>query len=127
MNEQTTAEMIDALYQMKEEKKILEAKIKEISTEYKKLEFILLAKLMADGVSLASSTKATAAISRSVVPHVVDWNATYKWIKDTDSLYVLQRKFSVTAFRELLNMGEEVPGVAAFTKSELSLNKATKK
>lgn len=127
MSELTTAEMIDTLYQMKETKKALGAKIKEINTEYKKLEFILLAKLLADGVSLASSDKATAAISRSVVPHVVDWNATYQWIKATDSLYVLERSFSVTAFRELLQMGEEVPGVTAFTKTELSLNKSTRK
>jgi hypothetical protein len=52
---------------------------------------------------------------------VKDWDLVYDYIKTNDSFYLLQKRMSAAAFRELLNLGHEVPGVEIFKDRKLNL------
>ena len=48
-----------------------------------------------------------------VVPTVEDWDVVHQHILDTKQFELLQKRMSATAWRELLQMGQAVPGVKA--------------
>ncbi len=64
---------------------------------------------------------ANVSISETDVPTVKDWDLVYDYIKTNDSFYLLQKRMSAAAFRELLNLGHEVPGVEIFKDRKLNL------
>ncbi len=64
---------------------------------------------------------ANVSISETDVPTVKDWDLVYDYIKTNDSFYLLQKRMSAAAFRELLNLGHEVPGVENFKDRKLNL------
>lgn len=63
------------------------------------------------GIKLVSST----------VPTVKDWDAFYAWIKKNNAFWMLERRPSVTGYRDTLAAGKAVPGVESFTKIKLGL------
>lgn len=60
-------------------------------------------------------------LTSSVVPSVEDWDKFYAWIKKNDAFYMLERRASVTGYRDVLTSGKSVPGVASFTRIKLNL------
>jgi macrodomain Ter protein organizer (MatP/YcbG family) len=117
------SDLIDSLFDIRERKRQLNEQLKDIEAEYVDLEFKIIARLQEEGTDLARSKKATASLTESVVPKVDDWDAFYQYIKDNDALYLLERRPSVGAFRELHQAGESIPGVEPFTKIGLNLRK----
>jgi hypothetical protein len=63
------------------------------------------------GVKLVSST----------VPAVKDWDKLYAWIKRNNAFWMLERRPSVTGYRDVLSSGKTVPGVESFTRVKLGL------
>lgn len=63
------------------------------------------------GIKLVSST----------VPSVKDWDAFYAWIKKNNAFWMLERRPSVTGYRDTLAAGKAIPGVESFTKIKLGL------
>ena len=63
------------------------------------------------GIKLVSST----------VPSVKDWDAFYAWIKRNNAFWMLERRPSVTGYRDTLAAGKAIPGVESFTKIKLGL------
>jgi hypothetical protein len=114
---------IDKLYELRNEKANYTTKIREIEEEYKEVEYNLLAFLNEQELSTAKSKLASATVSTSLVPSVTDWDAFYKYILETEALFLLERRPSVTAYRDLLQAGETIPGTEPFTKTTLSLRK----
>ena len=53
----------------------------------------------------------TISLKTEIVPTVSDWDALCTNIFDTGQTELLQKRMSATAFRELLAMGQSVPGV----------------
>ena len=114
---------IDRLYALREQKRDFNVTLKEIDTEYAEIEHDLLKQLGEQGVSTSKSKLASATVSESIVPAVEDWDQFYKYILETDSLFMLEKRPSVTAYRDLLQAGEVIPGVSPFNKITLSLRK----
>lgn len=114
---------IDALYTLREQKRELNQQIKEIDENYSQIESKLIAMLQEQEMDTGKSKLASATISTSIVPNVDDWEAFYAFIVETNQPFLLERRPSVTAYRDLLQAGEEIPGVEPFTKVSLSLRK----
>ena len=114
---------IDALYNLREQKRELNAQIKSIDEEYAQIESALIQMLQEQEMATGKSKLASATISTSIVPNVDDWEAFYEFIVASNQPFLLERRPSVTAYRDLLQAGEEVPGVSPFTKTSLSLRK----
>ena len=69
---------------------------------------------------------ATAAITRTTVAQVTDWDEVYKYVKKTGEFDLLQKRMSDVAYRERLDAGKPVPGTEPFIVVNLSLTKSSK-
>ena len=120
---QNLGELIDLAFELREQKRVKEAETKEISAELTTVEGKIFARLEDIGVTTAKATLASATITEQVVPVVSDFEQVLKWIKENDAFYMLQRRISSPAYKEILDMGGEIPGVEPYTKRTISLRK----
>ncbi len=114
---------IDHLALLREQKRELEAKIKEIEAEYNAVEGALMSELDSQGMAKATGAKATASISVSVVGNLVDAAALHAFIKKTGYFHLLQPRLSAPACRELFEAkgDKAIPGVEPFAQKRLNL------
>jgi len=116
-----TGELITAVHAKREEIRELDAKRKKLVAERTALESSIIERLDDDGVSSAKGVKASVSISENVVPVVDSWEAFYDYIIETKQPYLLERRPSVSSFRELLDSGVAVPGLQPFKKRTLNI------
>ena len=121
-----TGAMIDEMFNLRESKKELEAKVKKINEEMTLVEAELIQKLDAEETSMGRGKSASASITKSEVPMVEDWDTFGQYLIDNEMLYLLQRRVAVRAFRELKDAGEDIPGTTTFPKRTISLRKISK-
>lgn len=120
----TTAQMIDRMWKLREDKRALTAKLKPIEEEYDELEKSLKAALIEGESTGAKTKKASASLSEEVVGNIKDWDSFTAYIKKSGHFHLLQRRISNPAFRELAGLLSKkggVPGVEAFKKINLTL------
>lgn len=112
---------IDALHALREHKRALEAELKDVRQEIEEAEQNVMEMLKQNGVTMSAGEHATVSITETVVPAVEDWDAFYEHIMQTGDFHLLERRPASRAYRELLESGEDVPGLRPFTKRNLSL------
>ena len=117
-------DLIDKMVQVRDSKRELEEKIKTLNKTLTGLQerFILSAK--AAGTEYARGALGSATIVETVVPTIEDWDLVAEYIKENDALYLLHRRVSSVAWKELQDMGEEIPGIEPYTKVSVSLRKS---
>lgn len=134
MNARTTpptiGSLIDQLQEVREEKRLLAAKDKELSTTAEALTKSILEMMDAQGTQKASSKKATASIGYETIANVEDWTKWWAFLHKNKYDHMMQRRVSDPAYRELLQLAEtdkklakqlSEAGVVPFTKVKLSL------
>lgn len=114
-------ESIDKLFELREQRREIAKQDAVLKAEFEAIELDLIGQLQAQGMETGKSKIASATISESLVPVVDDWGAFYEYIISSNQPYLLERRPSVTAFRDLKQAGEDVPGVSGFNKISLSL------
>jgi hypothetical protein len=121
----TTAELVAEMVEIREEKRKIKAREKELNERWRTLELELLIRLDDQGMEKASvKDVGTASINETVLPQVVDWDSFYEYIKENDALFLLQRRPAAAAYRELLESDQTVPGVEPYTQRSIGLRKA---
>ncbi len=114
--------LIDKLHEIREERRKIAIKDKELEEDFKDLETKITVRLAAEGAEKASSKTATVSLSHTTVATVKDWDALCKWVKRTGHFQLFQRRISDPSFRELLDLKyKEIPGLKAFDKTSLNL------
>jgi len=79
--------------------------------------------LMQDvGTNSYSAKLGTMSLTEQEIPIVEDWDALYKQMLKEKSFDMLQRRVSVTAWRDRLEEGDTVAGVSSMTKRTLRIN-----
>ena len=116
-------ETIDHMFMLREAKRGLEAQIKELKAEIKECEEALIQRYAEVGTITARGTLASATITETVVPHIEDWGAVEQYVLDNDAVYLLHRRVSAGPWKELLDAGDNVPGITPFTARAISLTK----
>ena len=119
----STGVIIERMVAIREERRRLTRLDSELSRSWSDLEALLINQLDAQGVTKASTDAGTATVNETVLPKVEDWDALYAHLKETDSLYLLQKRISSGAFREQHEAGLSVPGIAPFVRRSISLRK----
>lgn len=104
-------ELIEKRSKVKTEMAELNAQLKELRQEQDDLDHQLLNKLDEQGLSRTANDKASVSINQDTVPDVTDWDALYEHVTNTQDFSLLQRRVSSTAYKELLKLGEAVPGL----------------
>lgn len=112
---------IDKMFDLREQKRELEAKVSKIEAEYALLEGQLMEKMASEGTDKAAGKKAGVSVTTSVVTNVTDWDAFEKYVKRTGYFQLYQRRVSEPAVREVLEKKGSVPGTEPFTKRKLNL------
>ncbi len=122
--------LIDRAIAVREERRKLAEKDKELSGELEALTEEIMGRLDAEGTDKSSSKKGTVSISTNTVANVQDWDSFYSFIKKTGFFHLMQRRVSDPAYREILTMSAtdkklakqlQAAGVEPFTKRTLNL------
>ena len=117
----TLGGQIDALNDLREEKRKLDAQLKDVEQRYETAQQEVMAMLEEQGADKATGKKATASISVSVVGNIEDRDALDTFMKKTGNFQLLQNRISLPAMRELLEKKGAIPGVSVFHKKTLNL------
>lgn len=121
MSVRSIGTMIDELHDIREEKRAAEQVVKEIEERYAKLESELIQRADEEGISSGKGKLASFSVGESIMPHVKDWGAFYKFIYKHGYGHLLERRPSVVACRELFDTKGDIPGVEKFVKRKLNL------
>ena len=121
MSELNTSELIDKRLAIRQALADLAEQEKHLKEQQEEVDYQLMQKLEADGLSKFSNDQATISISEQIVPQVEDWDAFQAHILQTGEFELVQRRAAVKAYRELREAGVEVPGVVDFTKLGLNV------
>lgn len=119
----TTAAIIAKLVEVRDERRRIGERDKELVEKWRSLELELLVRLDEQGMKKASTDDGTASVTEVVLPQVVDWEAVYAYIQETGDFYLLQKRPAAAAFRELNDSGQAIPGIEPYTKRSISLRK----
>lgn len=117
----TIGQKIDAVFDLREKKRALDAQVKELEGQIKGFESELMEDMAAQGVDKMSGTKATVSITSSTVANVEDWDSFLAFVYKMKYGHLLQRRVSDPAYRELLEQGKKIPGVSPFSQDRLNL------
>ncbi len=117
----TTGAIIDQLWAIREEKRLLTAQLSDVEKKQKDIEAILMERLESEGMDKATGRKASVSVSINVVADVQDWDEFWKYIIGKKYTHMLQKRVSDPAYRELLEKGVKVPGVIPFSKRTLNV------
>ncbi len=127
IQEASIGHKIDTLFALREKKRAINTKLKDLETEMSPLEAEIMSALDAEGTIKTSSRTATVSISEQEVPSASDWEKFNKYVRRNNYFHLYQRRVSATAFRELLESrrGKAIPGIESVTVRKLNLRKAT--
>lgn len=121
----TTKELLQSLCELHRIKKDLASQAKDIEKRIAITERELMDAMDADGVTQAGNDSiGKVSLSESVYPQVDSWDMFGEYILTNRYLHLLERRPAVLAYRELLTLGRQVPGVLPFTKRKLSFKES---
>jgi hypothetical protein len=86
---------------------------KEQQKQKADLDYQLQTLLDEQGLSRTANAKFSVSINTDTVAEVKDYDALYAHILKTQDFSLLHKRISNAAFKEILTMGEEVPGLQA--------------
>ncbi|RDE25176.1 hypothetical protein DV711_06360 [Motiliproteus coralliicola] len=119
--EMNLGDLIAAAHDIREQKRALDKASKELGKEFDEMGIALVKKLDEQGVDKTTVNGIAISVSEQEMPQVSDWEALGEYIISKRFLHLLQRRVSATAFRELLQAGENVPGVDTWTKRGVNM------
>ena len=111
--EKNLNELMDELASVRGEIKTIQEQEKVLKLNQNDLESAIMHKMEEQGLDQIANDVCTVSKKIETVPTVEDWEAVHKHILDTNQFELLQKRMSATAWRELLQMGQLVPGVKA--------------
>lgn len=121
--ELTMAQIVEKMVAIREERRRISSRDKELVDEWRSLEFEAIKRLDDQGMDKASSGDGTISINETVLPQVVDWDEFYAYIVENDAFHMLQKRPAAAAFREMHESGEKVNGVEPYTQRSIGLRK----
>ena len=116
-------QLINERAELKQQMDRLKKHVNELRAESDYIDVLLLKKMDAEGISRTANDSASVSINVDTVPNVDDWDALYAHVTSTQDFSLLQRRVSSTAYKELLKMGENVPGLSPRTVRRVNFRK----
>jgi len=123
----TPGACVDLFYDLRSRRIALEKQAGEMKEEQNRLEEHIFQVFKKTDLEGCKGKTAVAAITRTTIPAVKDWDAFYAFMLKTKQLDLLERRPSRTACRERFDAGDVIPGVEPFEKIGLSVTKVGEK
>jgi len=117
------AECADLLYSTREKRYEIQRTVKELEEQESAMKDYLLLNLKKSKASGIGGKLARVTMSSREVPTPDNWELIHKYIKDTDSFELLQKRLSTEAVVERWDAGTAIPGVGKMAVTSLSINK----
>ena len=95
-----------SIVDLHEQEKVLKAKKDDLETQ-------IVISLKDQGIDRVGNDACTVSIKQEIVPTVRNRDAVHEHVLATGQFELMQKRMSATAYRELIQMGHEVPGVEA--------------
>ena len=111
--------LIDETYALKDEIAVLNQAVKSLSDKKKHIDSDIEAIMAELNLKVAGNGQHTVSLKDDVFAQADDWDVLYNYIKENDAFYLLNKRISVTAFREIINAGETVPGLTPVVRVKL--------
>jgi len=111
MDQMNINQLIEKRAEVKASMEATNQELKQLRQAQDQIDVLLLKKMDAEGLSRTANDKASVSINEDVVPEVTDWDQIYQHIIATGDFSLVQRRVSSTAYKELLKLGEDVPGM----------------
>ena len=113
------AEAIGQLASVEERKKALNAELKELNEKQSYLEEKIIEKLQAEGLKKVNSVFGSVSVSKDVYPQIKDFDKFCKYVVDHKAFDLIMKQVKKSSYQEMLDHGEELPGVEAFEKPKV--------
>jgi hypothetical protein len=101
----------------------LNRELKDLRAESDYIDVLLLKKMDAEGMSRTANDAASVSINEDTVPEVTDWDQLYQYVTETQDFSLIQRRVSSTAYKEILKLGDGVPGLQPRTVRRVNFRK----
>jgi hypothetical protein len=120
----TIGSIIDRMFVVREERKLLADTDKDLKAEFDELEVQLINAMDTQDAMQSRGRSASATITEDLYPTEIDWDVLTDYIKETDSFHLLQRRLNTAPWREMLTInGEPLPGTKSYLRRSISLRK----
>ena len=113
-------ELIDKRQALKAEVAAMTAAADAKQKEVDELERTIKTIMKDAGLEIAAGMTGKVAIRHETVPNVTNWGEFHEYIRTNNAFYLLQRRVTTTAFKEVIDSGETIPGVTAVPITKMS-------
>ncbi len=122
-NKPNIGTLIDQLFEVREKIRLLNKQAEDLSTGKTELELKLIEALKTQGIEQSRGAKATATVTKAIVPQVSDWDKVYAFVLKHKLPYIFEKRISASVFREVLESlkSKKIPGIEPFEKVSISL------
>jgi len=121
--EMNVNQLINERAKVKDSMDKLNRELKELRAESDYIDVLLLKKMDTEGLSRTANDSASVSINEDTVPEVTDWDELYKHVTETQDFSLIQRRVSSTAYKEILKLGDGVPGLQPRTVRRVNFRK----
>ena len=111
MSEKKLTDLLTELAKTKKEIKSIQDSEKAYKATQRELEAQIVIRMQEQGLDKVSNDLCTISIKQEIVPTVENWDDVHQHIVKTNQFELLQKRMSATAYRELVALGMDVPGV----------------
>ena len=118
--EYTLNQLIEQTASVRKEIESLNKQLKDLNARQDDLDWALMKKMDSEGLSRTSNDSFTVSVKEEVMPQVEDWEEVYQVIRDSGDFSLVQRRVSAAAYRELLKLGEQIPGIKPVTVRKIN-------
>ena len=126
MNTSSIGQEIDALWELKQAKKKLEAKAELLQEDIDKAEATLLERMDREHTTAGAGSRAKVSVGELDRYNISDPDRFYKYIKRTGYFHLLEKRASVTGCRELYQQHKAIPGITPYIKRTVKVTTITK-
>lgn len=119
----TIGACVDLLYEKRDQRLDLSHTVDDMKKDEALLKEHILNEFTKDEINGAKGDVANAAIKKTTVISITDWEAALKWVLKHKRYDLLYKNLSTEGVKELWEAGKEIDGVEPFTRIDLSLTK----
>jgi len=101
----------------------LNAQSREEGVRKEDYEKRLIATMDIVGTTTIKNEYGTFGKQEAIMPIPKDWELIHDYVKQNDAFFLLYKQISAVAYRELLEAGEEIPGVEQYNRITISVRK----
>ena len=124
MSEKKITDLLTELAKTKREIKNLQEAEKLYKQTQRELEAQIVIRMQEQGLDKVSNDLCTISIKQEIVPTVETWDDVHQHIVKTNQFELLQKRMSATAYRELIALGMDVPGVKSTELTRVNFRSA---